>query len=154
MLFSFILIADMFTLRQLEIEDHDRGFIDCINELTKPSEISKEKFINRFNLIKEKKDYYVVVAVEDITGKILGSGTIFLEYKFIRGCAIKGHIEDIVVLEEKRGLGIGKKIVEHLIEYGKNNNCYKIALVCDPKNTNFYIKCGFQEKEREMVIYT
>lgn len=144
-------MGDKFILRELKEEDYDNGYIKCINELTSPVDITKETFLNRLTLMKNKKDYYVVVAQDPKTRNILGSGTIFLEYKFIRGCVIKGHIEDIVVLGEKRGLGIGKRIVEHLLDYGKRNNCYKIALVCEQKNIKFYEKCGFNEKEHEMV---
>ncbi|WUR02309.1 glucose-6-phosphate acetlytransferase 1 (GNPNAT1) [Vairimorpha necatrix] len=146
-------MKENYTLRELKLEDYDAGYITCINELTTPVEIDKETFTQRLDLLKNKKDYHVVVA-QDSTGRILGSGTIFLEYKFIRGCSVKGHIEDIVVLKEKRGLGIGKRIIEHLLDYGKRKECYKIALVCEEKNKKFYEKCGFKEKEREMVIYT
>lgn len=31
--------------------------------------------------------------------------------------------------------------------------CYKIILDCSVKNVPFYQKCGFTEKEREMVLY-
>ncbi len=41
-------------------------------------------------------------------GKIIGAGTLLVEPKFIRECGFTGHIEDIVVHEEARGMGLGK----------------------------------------------
>jgi glucosamine-phosphate N-acetyltransferase len=52
--------------------------------------------------------YYVVVIESRSVGKIAAMGTLFLEQKFIRGAAVAGHIEDIVVSKEFRGSGLGR----------------------------------------------
>lgn len=130
-------MSDNFIIRELEESDYKIGYMDCVNELTNPVQINYQTFLDRFNLLKNKKDYFVRVVEDKENNKIIGSGTLFLEYKFIRGCSIKGHIEDIVVSKNKRGCGIGKLIVEYLIEKGKKEKCYKIALVCDKKILNF-----------------
>jgi len=50
-----------------------------------------------------------VRVIEDrVHGKIMGAGTLLVEPKFIRECGSTGHIEDIVVHEAARGLGLGK----------------------------------------------
>lgn len=147
-------MTDNLIIRELRETDYNIGYMDCVNELTTPVQVDYNTFINRYNKLKESKEYYVLVVEDKKTNKIIGSGTLFLEYKFIRGCVVKGHIEDIVVSEIKRGCGIGKMIVERLIEKAIKEKCYKIALVCDKKNTKFYEKCGFIEKETEMIIYT
>lgn len=141
-----------YVLRDLEEEDYGRGFIRCLNELTEPVDITEEQFRRQFSMI-SNGDYRVIVAYSGEEDRIVGSGTLLIERKFIRGCAMKGHIEDVVVLGEKRGLGIGREIVKRLIELSKAAGCYKTALVCDVKNVKFYEKCGLVEKEREMVIY-
>jgi glucosamine-phosphate N-acetyltransferase len=64
-----------------------------------------------------------------------------------------GHIEDIIVDKEFRGNGYGKYIINYLIKYAKNNNCYKIILNTDEKNLKFYQKCGFKKTNIEMGIY-
>lgn len=143
-----------YTIRYLEESDYKLGYIDCINELTVPFDIDEKDFINRFNLLRDKQDYHCIVVVDDQSGIIVGCGTLFIEYKFIRGLAVKGHIEDVVVKKEKRGSGIGTLIINHLVEIAKEQECYKIALVCNKGNVKFYKKCGFEEKEIEMVKYT
>lgn len=144
---------DGYILRSLEVEDYDRGFIRCLNELTIPVNITKKQFETQFSLVTRSGNYRIVVAYDPGEDRIIGTGTLFVEQKFIRGCARKGHIEDVVVLEEKRGLGIGKEIVRTLMDISKSIGCYKTALVCDPKNVEFYKRCGLTEKEREMIVY-
>jgi ribosomal protein S18 acetylase RimI-like enzyme len=48
------------------------------------------------------------VVVDKRTGRIVGAGTLLIEPKFIHQCGWTGHIEDIVVHEDARGLGLGK----------------------------------------------
>lgn len=48
------------------------------------------------------------VVVDKRTGRIVGAGTLLIEPKFIHECGWTGHIEDIVVHEDARGLGLGK----------------------------------------------
>ena len=49
------------------------------------------------------KTYFIIVIEDFETGKIVGSGTIFLQLKFIRNSGTSGHIEDIVVNGDYRG---------------------------------------------------
>lgn len=72
---------------------------------------------------------------------LVGYGSIVFEIK-IRGGKM-GHIEDIVVNEDFRGLGIGYKIIKHLVNQAKKNGCYKVSLSCKENNIKFYEKCGF-----------
>ncbi|RVD93436.1 glucosamine 6-phosphate N-acetyltransferase [Tubulinosema ratisbonensis] len=137
-------------LRELKKEDY-KEFINVLNSLTKVGDISEKDFCERLNLLKKKEDYIVIVAEKD--NKVVGSGTLFIEYKFIHSLALKAHIEDIVVDKEYQGHGIGKQIVKRLIEIAKEKKCYKIGLCTAKETVPFYEKCGFEEKEREMVIY-
>ena len=63
-----------------------------------------------------------------------------------------GIIEDVVVKENQRGKGIGKLLVNTLIEKAKKNNCDKIILSSSEKNLKFYQKLGFQKNEFEMIM--
>lgn len=137
--------------RELVESDYNRGFIECVNELVPCDKITEQQFKTRFDLMKNKGDYTILVAIEN--NRVVGTGTLFLEYKFLRQCVIKGHIEDIVVLKEIQGRGIGKEILRRLTEVSVMKGAYKTALVTKENTVPFYIKCGFTEKEREMVIY-
>ena len=59
---------------------------------------------------------------------------------------------DVVVKENQRGKGIGKLLVNTLIEKAKKNNCDKIILSSSEKNLKFYKKLGFQKNEFEMIM--
>ncbi|KAG5859263.1 GNAT-like protein [Encephalitozoon hellem] len=148
-----IIRKDKYILRGLDINDYEKGFIDCMNQLTKPGVVTKKQFEERYRSLCKEGCYKIIIAYDPKVEKVIGSGTLFIEKKFIRGCVTKGHIEDLVVLKERRGEGIGRDILEALISISKEMGCYKTALVCDPKNLEFYKKCGLAEKEREMVMY-
>ena len=88
-----------------------------------------------------------IVALED--GSVLGYASIHYIKKITRK---SGIIEDVVVKENQRGKGIGKLLVNNLIEKAKKNNCDKIILSSSEKNLKFYQKLGFQKNEFEMIM--
>ena len=88
-----------------------------------------------------------IVALEK--GNVLGYASIHYIKKITRK---SGIIEDVVVKENQRGKGIGKLLVNNLIEKAKKNNCDKIILSSTEKNLKFYQKLGFQKNEFEMIM--
>jgi ribosomal protein S18 acetylase RimI-like enzyme len=80
---------------------------------------------------------------------IIGVASIHIIYKLSRTL---GLIEDVAVNKDHRGKGIGKSLVEKLIEIGKQKNCDKIVLNTSEKNSKFYEKIGFEKNEIQMVI--
>jgi phosphinothricin acetyltransferase len=80
---------------------------------------------------------------------IIGVASIHIIYKLSRTLAL---IEDVAVNKDHRGKGIGKSLVEKLIEIGKQKNCDKIVLNTSEKNSKFYEKIGFEKNEIQMVI--
>lgn len=80
---------------------------------------------------------------------ILGVASLHIIEKLTRKL---GLIEDVAVSKNNRGLGIGKKLVEKLIQTGKEKKCDKIVLSSSEKNSEFYEKMGFHKKELSMVI--
>ena len=88
-----------------------------------------------------------IVALEK--GNVIGYASIHYINKITRK---SGIIEDVVVKENQRGKGIGKLLVNNLIEKAKNNNCDKIILSSSEKNLKFYQKLGFQKNEFEMIM--
>ncbi|KAJ3366745.1 Glucosamine-phosphate N-acetyltransferase-like protein [Allomyces javanicus] len=143
-----------FLLRPLEITDYDKGFLTALSHLTVVGEIDKAAFVDRFAYLKAHAHEYFTIVIEDLkTQRIAAAGTVLVERKFIRNLGLVGHIEDIVVHENYRGLQFGRYIIDALKSIGKNVGCYKIILDCSEKNVPFYVKCGFERKEVEMVWY-
>ena len=47
--------------------------------------------------------------------KIIGSGTLLIEQKIIHNYGKVGHIEDIIIDNNMRGQGLGKKLINYLL---------------------------------------
>ena len=140
-----------YMIREIDIKDYYKGYIELLSELTNTPKFDFESWEKQINLIKEN-NYHNIFVIED-DGKIIASITIIIELKIIRNLKNVCHIEDIVVSENYRGKGIGKKIIEYCKDYSKKKNCYKIILNCSNTLINFYEKFGFRNKNLEMSLY-
>ncbi len=138
-------------IRQLSLYDYYKNYIALLSELTDVGNISFNSFELKFNLINSNKNHNIFV-IED-QNKIITTGTLLIEDKFIHNCSKIGHIEDIIVHSNYRGHGLGKKIIQYLTNYAKDNGCYKVILDCEKNYMQFYEKLGFNEKNIQMAIY-
>lgn len=60
------------------------------------------------------------------------------------------YIEDIYIHAEHRKMGLGRLLMEHIIEVAENRNCSRVELVVDTNNKSarmFYNNFGFQLME-------
>jgi glucosamine-phosphate N-acetyltransferase len=97
--------------------------------------------------MKAKGDYYVTV-IEDLrNNKIIGSATLVVERKFIRNCAMKAYLEDVVVDDTYRGKQLGKLIVVTVTLLGELVGCYKMTLECKDKLIPFYRSMGYVDEK-------
>ena len=83
--------------------------------------------------------------------QVIGSGTLLIEQKIIHNYGKVGHIEDIVIDNNMRGQGLGKKIINYLISKAKIYNCYKIILGCDDSKVDFYKKCNLYNSKIKVI---
>lgn len=141
-------------VRKLEISDKNKGFVELLQQLTVCDAISDEDFEMRFQELSSLGDDHVICVIEDTSlGKIIATGSVFIEKKFIRNCGKVGHIEDVVVDRDSRGMQLGKKVLSFLADHARSVGCYKAILDCIYENKAFYEKCGFKQKEIQMVKY-
>ena len=110
-------------IRDLTASDYHQGFLECLAFLTTVGPITEVQFlgtatpplcpsypVDRLAVFQGNPGMFRLRVVEDRrSGMIVGAGTLFVEPKFIHGCGQTGHIEDIVVHEAARGLGLGRK---------------------------------------------
>ena len=82
------------------------------------------------------------VAINNET--IIGFASIHIIEKLNRRSCL---IEDVVVDKKERGKGIGKLLIEHLINFSKSKSCDKIILNSKESNIPFYNKLGFVQNE-------
>jgi len=74
-----------------------------------------------------------------IENKLIGMG------RAISDGACDSYIQDVAVLKEFRGRGIGKMIMDEIIKYLKSKNINWITLVSEPDAVLFYQKYGFSQ---------
>ena len=55
------------------------------------------------------------------------------------------YIQDVMVLEKFRGIGVGTLIMNELIKYLRNRNINWISLISEPKAVRFYQNFGFSQ---------
>ena len=88
-----------------------------------------------------------LVAIEN--DEILGTGTLHIIQK---SNLQMGLIEDVVVAPNQQGKGIGKKIINELVQQAKKKGCYKTILNSSELNQLFYEKQGFSKEQVQMTI--
>ena len=135
-----------YLIRKLTNNDYDE-YLNLINQFRKTN-FTKDEFI----IILNKINLYSEIWVIENNNKLIGTGTIIYEYKFIHNLSIYAHIEDICINDEMRNKGYGKILINYLIEKAKEKDCKKVNLVCEKNITPFYEKCGFEKKGFFMTI--
>lgn len=140
---------DKFSIELLEKEDYHRGFLQLLEQLTivNSEKITFENFCSQFD---NMNSHVIVIRHNE---KVIATASIFIEKKFTHTLLSVGHIEDVVVDKEYRGFKLGKLMIDYLVNYAKNNKCYKVILDCSKENVGFYKKCGFSDKNIEMCLY-
>jgi len=118
----------MNNFRDVKIDMDDGEFENIYNNILKNGEI----------IIAEKNN------------KIIGSITVFLEYKFINNSSIYAHIEDLFVKEKHRHNKIGYELVNNAINYCKTKNVFKISLNCNYELIDFYSLNNFTNRQINM----
>jgi phosphinothricin acetyltransferase len=128
-------------IRELKITDYSQVI-----------QIWKQSFSNKFD--QEINTKYIsdpnsitLVSVDNNT--ISGVASLHIINKLTRTL---GLIEDVAVNENYRGKGIGKKLVQKLIELASDKKCDKIVLNSSEKNSTFYKKIGFEKNQVQMII--
>lgn len=145
-------MTTQFIIRKLQKEDYHNNYLDLLRHLSiiNPDNISYTDFCKWIDSL--KSDIFVIVDTLN-NNKLVGSGTVIIEPKFIHDLSSVGHIEDIVIAPDYRDRGLGKLLINNLVENAKKLNCYKVILNCDPSNIKFYEKCGFTQKNVQMALY-
>uniref|UniRef100_A0A0E0K4G9 Glucosamine 6-phosphate N-acetyltransferase n=1 Tax=Oryza punctata TaxID=4537 RepID=A0A0E0K4G9_ORYPU len=143
-------------IRRLEVTDHEKGFVDLLSQLSACPDLTASEFAACFADLAALGDDHVILVAEDPAAperRILATGCLFVERKFLRGGGKVGHVEDVVVDAAARGRGLGIRVVCRLVEIAKEAGCYKVILDCTPELRAYYAKCGFVEKGVQMAIY-
>lgn len=100
------------------------------------------KMINTVDkMMKEKELFHGFVAEEE--GEILGYVTYFFTYHTWSGKCL--YMDDLYVREPHRKQGIGKMLLDRVIDFARESDCYKLRWQVSCWNTNaqeFYKSMG------------
>ncbi|KAI0997469.1 hypothetical protein K3495_g10717 [Podosphaera aphanis] len=146
-------LPSSYCIRALRRSDYAIGFLDCLRVLTTVGEISEDEWNERYEWMNTQgKGGYYLLVIED-QGRIVGTGALIVERKFIRHLGLVGHIEDIAVAKDQQGKKLGLKIIQALDFIAEKVGCYKCILDCSEANEGFYVKCGYKRAGLEMSHY-
>ncbi|KAI9933850.1 hypothetical protein ASPWEDRAFT_103382 [Aspergillus wentii DTO 134E9] len=146
-------LPENYTIRPMRRSDYQRGYLDVLRVLTTVGEISEEQWDKRYDWISSRNDEYYLLVVCDGEGRVVGTGSLIVERKFIHSLGLVGHIEDIAVEKGQQGKKLGLRIIQALDYVAAHVGCYKSILDCSEANEGFYVKCGFKRAGLEMAHY-
>jgi len=133
-----------FKIRQLEKKDFQKGFLESLSHLFDVGLTPKESE-KIYERIKDNPAYRIFVA--EFEKEIVGVVTLLIEQKFILEGAKFGYLEDLAVRVGFERRGIGKSLIEAVINEAKKEDCRLIRLDCNDDVAPLYEKCGFRKKK-------
>ncbi|MFE3845495.1 GNAT family N-acetyltransferase [Thermoplasmatota archaeon] len=115
---------------------------DEIVNLYKAGNWWKDKYNSSSIKFLIKGSYKFAVVVKKDEGRAIGMG------RLISDGVSDAYIQDLVILDDFRGLGLGKKLVNHLVNHCKSKNINWIGLISEPGQDGFYSDLGFSEMKK------
>lgn len=146
-------LPEGYTCRPLQRADYRAGFLDVLRVLTTVGDVSEQRWNERYEWMRARADEYYLLCVLDGQARIVGTGALVVERKFIHNLGLVGHIEDIAVAKDQQGKKLGLRIIQALDYVAEKVGCYKTILDCSEANEGFYIKCGYKRAGLEMAHY-
>ncbi len=104
-----------------------------------------EEARDHFALIRTRPGFRFLVA--DIDGEVVGTYVLQIMEKLGKRGTPAGVVEDVAVLPERHGQGIGRAMMEHARDTCRVAGCYKLALSSNLKREDahrFYDSLGFE----------
>ncbi|RAK74753.1 fumarate hydratase [Aspergillus fijiensis CBS 313.89] len=146
-------LPETYTIRPLRRSDYQRGYLDVLRVLTTVGDITAAQWDARYDWIASRNDEYYLLVICDGAGRVVGTGSLIVERKFIHALGMVGHIEDIAVDKDQQGKKLGLRLIQALDFVAEKVGCYKTILDCSESNEGFYLKCGFKRAGLEMAHY-
>lgn len=89
---------------------------DLLRQLSTVGHVSDEQ-LERFSNIVSTPNHQVFLVTED--ERVLACTTLLVEQKLLHSYKKVGHIEDVVVDEQARGRGLGKILIQFVLQYAE-----------------------------------
>ncbi len=137
-----------FIVRELRVEDLEKGFFETLANLIPVGDLSTERARGIFDELSSNSVYTVFVA--ELEGQIVGAATLLIEQKFLFNGGRMAHIEDVATRKGYERRGIGKALQNAAAQKAIAMGCFRIDLCCEKENIPFYEQCGFVVSEYSM----
>jgi glucosamine-phosphate N-acetyltransferase len=138
-------IKDKVLIRKIKGSDYD-NFLALINGF-RPTSFTREDFVAALKRMNKNTEIWVI----EHEKKLIGSASLVIEQKFIHNMAKLGHIEEMTIQKEFRHQGLGKLIIEKIIQRARESGCYKVTLNCTEDLKPFYEVCGLEKAGIQMI---
>ena len=135
--------------RTIEVADatHFSGLLELIRHLSPCPEPSIAKKI--LGDIMRNPDQLLIVSVAE--DQVIGTAELLLRPNLSHGGRPAGYIENVVTHPDYRGNGVGREMIDHLVQTAEKKGCYKVTLSCSDGNVPFYEKCGFRKTDENQM---
>lgn len=107
----------------------------------------------QFDRLSGLPNFRLLVAAVD--GRVAGTYSLLIMEKLGKRGTPAGVVEDVAVLPERQGQGIGRAMMEHARAACRQAGCYKLALSSNLRRGNahrFYESLGFERHGYSFVI--
>jgi len=121
-------LPEGYTIRPLRRSDYHNGYLDVLRVLTTVGDISLEQWNERYDWMAARNDEYFLLVICDAAGRVVGTGSLIVERKFIHSLGLVGHIEDIAVEKGQQGKKLGLRIIQALDYVAEKIGCYKVCI--------------------------
>ncbi|MDD9984932.1 MAG: GNAT family N-acetyltransferase [Spirochaetaceae bacterium] len=135
-------------VRELQACDLGNGFFATLDALRPTGDVDADAAAAIFEQVRRNPD--TVVAVAELDGRIVGTGTLYLLRKFLYGGSTAAHIEDVAVAADRQRAGVGRAVIEYLLGRAEAAGCYKTVLYCEDDVLPFYRRLGFRHTTNGM----
>jgi len=81
-----------------------------------------------------------------VDGEVAGMANALITVSTAQGCRVL-LLEDVIVAGRHRGLGLGRRLVEHVCDWARNEGMTRVTLLADKDNAPalaFYESLGFE----------
>ena len=96
---------------------------------------------------------HVLGASQD--GRVVGMTVLLYTISTALGARV-ALLEDMVVMPQERGRGIGSQLLNYALAFARDNGCRRITLLTDDLNIGarrFYVAHGFAESDMKIMRY-
>lgn len=120
-------LPESYTVRPLRRSDYHAGFLDVLRVLTQVGDVTLEQWNERYDYMAKRNDAYYLLCICDGEGRVVATGALIVERKFIHNLGLVGHIEDIAVEKNQQGKKLGLRMIQALDFVAKGVGCYKVS---------------------------